>query len=69
MPQLVKVRLLASMAGADVLPAGSIIETTTTEATSLITHGYAELVEAEVRTASSPKAETRTTTAKRIKKK
>jgi len=57
------------MAGADVLPAGSIIETTTTEATSLITHGYAELVEAEVRTASSPKAETRTTTAKRIKKK
>ena len=57
------------MAGADVLPAGSIIETTPAEATSLINHGYAELVEEEVRTASNPKAETRQTTAKRIKKK
>jgi hypothetical protein len=69
MPQLVKVRLLVSMAGAETFPAGSILETTTTESTSLISHGYAELVKEEVRTASNPKAETRQTTAKRIKKK
>lgn len=60
---------MASLAGAEVLPAGSIIETTLTEATSLISHGYAELVEEEVRTATSPKAEARQTTAKRTRKK
>lgn len=55
MIESVKVRLLCSLAGADVLPAGTVIETSIKEATSLISHGYAELVE-EIETAMSKAA-------------
>lgn len=49
----VKIRLLTSLAGAEVLPAGIEIETTAQEATSLINSGYAELVD-EIETATAP---------------
>ena len=57
----VKIRLLSSLAGAEVLPAGTIIETTITEAQSLISNGYAELYE-EIETAESKPAKARKTT-------
>lgn len=62
--QIVKVRLLSSIAGAEMYPAGSIIETTVKEAQSLISHGYAELYE-EVETKTSKAAEVRKKAVKR----
>ena len=62
--QIVKVRLLASIAGAEMHPAGSVIDTTVKEAQSLISAGYAELVE-EVETKTSKAAETREKAVKR----
>jgi len=62
--QIVKVRLLASIAGAEMHPAGSVIDTTVKEAQSLISAGYAELYE-EVKTKTSKAAETREKAVKR----
>lgn len=64
MSKKVKIKLLSSLAGAEVLPAGTVIETTITEAQSLISHGYAELHE-EVETKTSKTAESRTKAVKR----
>jgi len=64
MSDIVKVRLLASIAGAEMHPAGSIIETTVKEAQSLISHGYAELVE-DVEIKTSVAAEKREKAVKR----
>lgn len=64
--QIVKVRLLASIAGAEMHPAGSVIDTTVKEAQSLISAGYAELVE-EVETKTSKAAENRQKAVKKRK--
>lgn len=62
--QIVKVRLLASIAGAEMHPAGSVIDTTIKEAQSLISAGYAELYE-EVEAKTSKAAEIREKAVKR----
>lgn len=62
--QIVKIRLLASIAGAEMHPAGSVIDTTVKEAQSLISAGYAELYE-EVETKTSKAVETREKATKR----
>jgi len=64
----VKIRLLTSVSGVEMHPAGSIIETTVKEATGLISAGFAELVE-EIETAQSKPARARQTTRRRTKKK
>lgn len=63
----VKIRLLTSISGAAMHPAGSIIETSVKEATGLISAGFAELYE-EVETAQSASAETRQTAARKPRK-
>lgn len=56
------------MSGAEMHPAGSIIETTVKEATGLIAAGFAELYE-EIETAQSKPAQVRKRSARRTKKK
>lgn len=66
---MVKIKLKCSMAGAQVIAAGSIIETTMKEATSLVSAGYAEFVEEDdVELATSKEAHVRSKTVKRRKK-
>lgn len=63
-----KIKLTCSLAGAEVLPAGTVIDTTAKEAASMVAAGYAEYVEDEVQTADSKKFATRPTTDKKYKK-
>lgn len=66
MSDFVKIRLLQSISGAEMHPAGSVIVTTIKEATGLISAGFAELVE-EMETAQSKQVERRQTTSRRRK--
>lgn len=59
MAKTVKIKLTASMAGAQVLSAGSVIEVSAQEAKNLISAGFAELaVEVETATSKRPRQTT-----------
>ena len=64
MSKLVKITLTASLAGAECIPAGSVIETTAKEAASLVAAGYATYDVAE-EDAESKGFQARQTTAKK----